>query len=60
MADELGQVRMQLQMEQEALQRARTQRAADRSASGFCSLIALASISTANSSASQCISIVGT
>ena len=30
MADELGQVRMQLQLEKEALERARTQRAADR------------------------------
>ena len=36
MADELGQVRMQLQLEQEALQRARTQRAADRSAFLVC------------------------
>ena len=31
MADELGQVRMQLQLEKEALERARSQRAADRS-----------------------------
>lgn len=31
MTDELGQVRMQLQLEKEALERARTQRAADRS-----------------------------
>ena len=30
MADELGQVRMQLQLEKQALERARTQRAADR------------------------------
>lgn len=30
MTDELGQVRMQLQLEKEALERARTQRAADR------------------------------
>lgn len=30
MADELGQVRMQLQLEKDALERARTQRAADR------------------------------
>ena len=31
MTDELGQVRMQLQLEKEALERARSQRAADRS-----------------------------
>ena len=30
MADEVGQVRMQVQLEKEALERARTQRAADR------------------------------
>ena len=30
MTDELGQVRLQLQMEKDALERARTQRAADR------------------------------
>lgn len=30
MADELGQLRMQLQLEKDALERARTQRAADR------------------------------
>lgn len=32
MADELGHLRMQLQLEREALEHARTQRAADRSA----------------------------
>ncbi|DBB03202.1 TPA: hypothetical protein ACH3X1_000014 [Trebouxia sp. C0004] len=32
MADEVGQVRMQVQLEKEALERARTQRAADREA----------------------------
>ena len=31
MTDELGQLRMQLQLEKDALERARTQRAADRS-----------------------------
>lgn len=30
MTDELGQMRMQLQLEKEALERARSQRAADR------------------------------
>jgi hypothetical protein len=30
MADEVGQVRMQVQLEKEALERARSQRAADR------------------------------
>lgn len=30
MTDELGQLRMQVQMEKDALERARTQRAADR------------------------------